>query len=306
MTDGPAAPAPRPAPGAGRPPPSFVSVIIPVRNGEQTLPEELAALAAQTYAGDWEVVVADNGSTDGTRAVCAEWEDRLPGLCVVDASDRPGSSHARNVGAEAAKGELLAFCDADDVVDEHWLAAMVAVALHHDLVGGVQEETRLNDHTTRRSRGARTRHTLVRPLGFLPFAPTSNLAVWADVYQTVGGLDIDYPQAHDVEFSWRAQLGGFDLGHASDAVVHYRYRSTVKGVAKQAYLTGYDAVQLYRDYRASGARRPSSRESLRRWFASVLRIPLLLVPGQRIASVRLLANNAGRLAASVKFRVLFL
>lgn len=292
--------------GPTRPPPALVSVIIPVRNGEGTLPEELAALTKQTYRGAWEVVVADNGSTDRTTDVCREWADRLPGFRVVDASDRPGSSHARNVGAAAARGELLAFCDADDVVDERWLESMVDVAVHHDLVGGVQDAARLNDDTVRRTRGARTRRALVRPLGFLPFAPTSNLAVWADVYRTVGGLDIAYPQAHDVEFSWRAQLGGFDLGHAPDAVVHYRYRSTVKGVAKQAYLTGHDAVQLYRDYRASGARRPAGRDVARRWAACLLRVPLLLVPSQRIASARLLANNAGRLVASVKFGVLFL
>jgi glycosyltransferase involved in cell wall biosynthesis len=289
-----------------RPAPSLVTVIIPVRNGEQTLPEELDALSKQTYAHPWEVVVADNGSTDATRRVCSAWKDRLPGFRVVDASDRAGSSHARNVGAAAALGELLAFCDADDVVDDNWLAALVEAARHHDLVGGTQEESRLNETAVRRSRGARARSRLVRPLGFLPFAPTSNLAVWADVYRTVGGLDVEYPQAHDVEFSWRAQVGGFDLGHAPDAVVHYRYRSTVKGVAKQAYLTGFDAVQLYRDYHAHGARRPAGRETLRRWAASLVRIPLMLVPSQRIASVRLLANNAGRLVASARFRVLFL
>ena len=289
-----------------RPRPKLVSVIIPVRNGEQTLGEELESLTKQTYEGAWEVIVADNGSTDRTRAVCDEWAARLPALRVVDASDRPGSSHARNVGAAAARGSLLAFCDADDVVDEHWLAALVEAALDHDLVGGVQEEGRLNDEVVRRSRGARSQRALVRPLGFLPFAPTSNLAVWAEVYRTVGGLDIDYPQAHDVEFSWRAQVSGFDLGHAPDAVVHYRYRSTVKGVAKQAYLTGYDAAQLYRDYRRNGARRPSGRETLRRWAACLWRLPLALIPSQRIASVRLLANNAGRLVGSLKFGVLFL
>ena len=121
--------------------------------------------------------------------------------------------------------------------------------------------------------------------------------MWADVYRTVGGLDVDYPQAHDVEFSWRAQLEGFDLGHAPDAVVHYRYRSTVKGVGKQAYWSGYDAVQLYRDYRQHGATRPPAKQTARRWIASLLRIPMVLVPNRRIASVRLLANNAGRLVA---------
>lgn len=288
-----------------REPPRLVTVVIPVRNGEQTIAEELEALAEQTYDGAWEVVVADNGSTDGTRRVCEAWAHRLPDFRITDASDRPGSSHARNVGAAAARGELLAFCDADDVVDKGWLAAIVEAATHHDLVGGTQEQSRLNDSSVQQSRGARTRKGLVRPLGFLPFAPTSNLAVWADVYRTVGGLDVDYPQAHDVEFSWRAQVEGFDLGFAPDAVVHYRYRSTVTGVAKQAYLTGFDAVQLYRDYRAHGARRPPARDVLRRWVAAMARIPMLLFPDQRIRSVRLLSNSAGRLVACVRFGVLF-
>ncbi len=289
-----------------RPAPSLVTVIIPVRNGEQTLGEELEALSKQSYQGAWEVVVADNGSTDHTGGVCAAWSERLPGFRVVDASDCPGSSHARNVGAAAARGELLAFCDADDVVDENWLDALVDAALVHDLVGGVQDGTLLNNETVRRSRGSRHQSILISPLGFLPFAPTSNLGVWTEVYRTVGGLDIDYPQAHDVEFSWRAQLSGFDLGHSAEAIVHYRYRDTVRGVAKQAYLTGYDTVQLYRDYRSRGAERPPLKNVVRRWASSIVRIPLILVPRQRISSVRLIANNVGRLVASAKFRVFFL
>lgn len=286
--------------------PALVTVIIPVRNGARTLPEQFSALATQRYDGDWELVVADNGSTDTTVDVCASWADRLPKLRVVDASERAGSSHARNVGAAAANGELLAFCDADDVVDQNWLRTIVEAARDHDFVGGVQEESRLNSDMIRKTRGARAKRSLVRPLGFLPFAPTSNLAIWADVYRAVGGLDVDYPQAHDVEFSWRAQLDGFDLGHTPDAIVHYRYRSTVKGVSRQAYLTGYDAVQLYRDYRKAGATRPSARDTVRRWGASLLHLPGLVIPSRRIVSIRLLANNAGRLVACVRFRVLFL
>ena len=139
---------------ARRPAPALVTVIVPVRNGARTLPEQFEALAAQRYDGAWELIVADNGSTDTTLAVCASWTDRLPRLRVVDASERAGSSHARNVGASAANGELLAFCDADDVVDESWLQAIVESARDHDLVGGVQDEARLNDDTIRETRGA--------------------------------------------------------------------------------------------------------------------------------------------------------
>ncbi len=88
---------------------------------------------------------------------------------------------------------------------------------------------------------------------FLPFTATCNLGIWAEVYRSLGGLRLSYPQAHDVEFCWRAQLAGHDLGFAADAVVHYRYRTTVRGIVRQSYLSALDAVQLHRDYRAAGA-----------------------------------------------------
>src|SRR5688500_9296124 len=97
------------------------SVVVPVRDGAATIGEQLAALAQQDFPGSWEVVVADNGSRDGTADVVRSFRDRLPGLRLVDASARPGASHARNAGAAAATGEVLAFCDADDVVDPGWL-----------------------------------------------------------------------------------------------------------------------------------------------------------------------------------------
>ena len=93
-----------------------VSVVIPARNAARTLDAQLQALAAQRFPAEWEVLVSDNGSTDATRAVAVEWAGRIPLLRVIDASARPGASAARNLGAAAAHGELLLFCDADDVV----------------------------------------------------------------------------------------------------------------------------------------------------------------------------------------------
>jgi glycosyltransferase involved in cell wall biosynthesis len=291
---------------SGRPSrPELVSVIIPVRDGEATLGEELEALARQTYRGAWEVVIADNGSTDGTRAVADEWAIKLPSLRVVDASARPGSSHARNVGAAAARGSFLAFCDADDVVDEQWLAELVAAGLVHDLVGGVQEAARLNDQRVQSWRSPRKTQALVTALDFLAFAPTSTLGVWADVYETVGGLRSEYVQAHDVEFSWRAQLAGFDLGFAPQAIVHYRYRSTPRSIARQAYWSAYDAAQLYCDYRHDGVPPPNLRHSLRRLVWLVVRSPLLVDPARRGTWVRRGADAAGRVIGSLTFRVLY-
>ncbi|HEY2642401.1 MAG TPA: glycosyltransferase family A protein, partial [Galbitalea sp.] len=98
--------------------------------------EQLEALAAQEFAGSWEVVVADNGSTDDTVARALEHAASLPDLRVVDASQHRGASHARNVGAGAAKAPFLIFLDADDAAQPGWLPAMAEAARSADLITG--------------------------------------------------------------------------------------------------------------------------------------------------------------------------
>src|SRR5579875_3680549 len=72
-----------------RPAPRLVSVIIPVRNAAKTLGETLGGLARQDYRGQWEVIVADNGSSDRPGEVVSEWYGRLPGLRLVHADGGP-------------------------------------------------------------------------------------------------------------------------------------------------------------------------------------------------------------------------
>ena len=81
-----------------------VSVVIPALNVADTIGQQLDGLACQNFNGNWEVIVADNGSTDSTREVVESFADRLPALKVIDASDRRGINHARNVGSQAARG----------------------------------------------------------------------------------------------------------------------------------------------------------------------------------------------------------
>jgi glycosyltransferase involved in cell wall biosynthesis len=95
-----------------------LSVVIPARNAADTIGVQLESLVRQRFDRPWEVVVVDNGSTDGTRAAVESFADRLPGLRIVDASERQGIGYARNRGVEAACGRLIAYCDADDAVSE--------------------------------------------------------------------------------------------------------------------------------------------------------------------------------------------
>jgi glycosyltransferase involved in cell wall biosynthesis len=282
----------------------LVSVIIPVRNGADTLREQLGALDQQTYSGSCEIVIADNGSDDGTAAIARACAPSGARLRVVDASARPGSSFARNLGASEARGDFLVFCDADDVVVPGWLEAMVRSARDFDAVTGPQDATSLNEPEVQAWRPPRA--ATLPTSGFLPYAPSCNLGVWAEVYKRTGGFREDYPQAHDVEWSWRAQLSSYTLGFAPGAVVQYRYRATMRGVARQAYLSGLDSARLYRDYRGLGMERPALRGTARTWLWIVARMPYLAAPSRRGIWMRRAAEAFGRARGSARFRVVFL
>ncbi|MDQ1522029.1 MAG: hypothetical protein QOI55_3102 [Actinomycetota bacterium] len=279
---------------------------MPVRNAAGLISEQLAALAAQDYDGEWELVVADNGSTDDTLSIARRWEDRLPRVTVVDASGRTGPSFARNRGAGHARGDFLAFCDADDVVTPSWLRSLAAGARDFDAVTGVQDARRLNSEAVQAWRPPRANGLPGSRSQILPYAPSCNLGVWAEAFQHTGGFDEEYPAGEDVEWSWRFQLAAFTLGFAPDAVVHYRYRTSMRGILRQAYLSGVAAARLYRDYRDRGVERPSLLRALRTWLWLVVRSPYVLTSANRGTWARRAGEAAGRVAGSVRFRVLFL
>ena len=127
----------------------MLSVVVPVLDCETMIETQLDALAAQDYKGDWEVLVVDNGSTDGTIEVAKAYADRLPNLRIIDASSRRGVSHARNCGARAADGDLILICDADDRVRPSWVRKMAEASRTLDIIGGYLDTKQLNDVETR-------------------------------------------------------------------------------------------------------------------------------------------------------------
>lgn len=285
-----------------RPPPSLVSVVVPVRNAETTIEAQLAALARQTYDGAWELVISDNGSRDRTLQIVGAWSDRFPAFRIVDSSAEPGVAHARNVAAETG-GDLLAFCDADDVVEDGWLAGLVAAARNADVVGGALDHASLNDGDLWSARGGATQE-LPRTYDFLPYAVGANCAVRRAVFDSIGGWRAGHAGGDDVDFSWRAQLAGFTVAFAPDAVVRYRHRDSLGGVARQVFDYARSEVGLYRAYRAEGARRRTLREVARSYLRSAAQLPLTpFSRRRRVVLVVSLAENLGRLAGSLEHRV---
>jgi len=100
-----------------------VSVVIPVYNDEGRIAAAVESALAQRFEGGFEVIVVNDGSTDGTRAVLERFGDRI---AVID-QPRRGVSAARNAGIRAAAGEYIALLDADDEWREDKLAKTVPV-----------------------------------------------------------------------------------------------------------------------------------------------------------------------------------
>jgi hypothetical protein len=89
-------------------------------------------------------------------------------------------------------------------------------------------------------------------------------------------------------------------------VVHYRYRTSPRGIARQAYVSGLDSARLYRDYRRYGMPPIPLRRSLRTWAWLVIRSSFLLSPVKRGIWVRRAGEALGRLSGSLRLRVWFL
>ena len=171
---------------SGVPPTPAVSVVIPARDAAGVIGQQLGALAAQTHR-DFEVVVADNGSTDGTadavRAAAGPLDVR-----VVDASQRPGVAHARNVGIRSALAAKILFCDADDVAEPGWVAALADALDTVDLVGGRLEVGVVNSAQEVSWTLSPTDDGLPVTMRHLPYAVGANLGARRPVARVPRGV----------------------------------------------------------------------------------------------------------------------
>ena len=93
-----------------------ISIVIPALNEERLLPDCLRSLRNQDYKGEYEIIVADNGSTDNTANIARNF-----GVRVIPANGEKSVFYARQVGADAARGDIIAQADADTVYPRDWL-----------------------------------------------------------------------------------------------------------------------------------------------------------------------------------------
>jgi GT2 family glycosyltransferase len=277
----------------------LVSVVIAVRDGMPWLEEQLCAIAGQKLSAEWEVVVADNGSQDSTRVCVAQWAERVPRIRLVDAALTRGPGAARNAGVKSAGGSLLAFCDADDVVQAGWLSRMVAALDENDVVSGVYDFGSLNGDSERKA----TPHATAQ-LGFLPFGLGANLAVRSEAFEAVSGFRENFLVGEDIDLCWRLQLAGYRFSLAEAAVVWKREPADTRSILRKAWSYGRCGPRLYRLYRAAGMHR-DLRGASKAWLWLFVNVPRLFRQPVRRQWLRTFSIRAGRLAGSVTQHVFF-
>jgi cellulose synthase/poly-beta-1,6-N-acetylglucosamine synthase-like glycosyltransferase len=244
--------------------PPSISVIVPVRDGESTIADCLDAILANDYPPDRrEVLVVDNGSSDRTAALIQARPVRYLH------EPRRGVSHARNQGIAESDGEILAFVDADCLVEPQWLTEL-ARAFDDPEVGAVAGDLQHAPPSTPAERqSARLLGNWQRfAFNSNPAYPiTANAAYRRDVIDRIGAFDPHMTRAQDVELGLRFQQhSDLRLAYAEHATARHRNRTTWRGFFRQQLGWAYGAGLVGAKFEAMGGdpvRPPRIREITR-------------------------------------------
>jgi GT2 family glycosyltransferase len=216
-------------------PPPRISVILITWKGAVYLPRCLDCLEAQTLK-DFEVVLVDNGSTDGSLDGV---ESRWPGLTlrVERLDENRGFAASNNIGARLARGHWLALLNADAFPEPDWLAQLLRAAENnpeftffasrqiqanaHDLLDGAGDAYHISGLAWRRCAGFPAAQFGLEPEEV--FSPCAAAALYSrQAFLQVGGFDEDFFSYHeDVDLGFRLRLQGFRCLYVPDAVVQH-------------------------------------------------------------------------------------
>jgi glycosyltransferase involved in cell wall biosynthesis len=283
-----------------------LSIVIPVRNGGDTLRAQLDALLTQQWSGSWEIVVVDNGSTDGTVALVGDMARAEPRVRLEHVGDVEGAGAVRNAGAALARGAAIAFCDADDVVGPSWVSAMGDALRDHDAVTGPLEVTMLNPRWLVRTRGTPSQAEAPTFHGCFPIMAAGNFAMKATVWKQLGGFDEHVLANEDAELSLRAWQQRIDVFFTPDALVHYRYRGEAAVLFRQGLRYGTYRVLVARRARRAGVPGVPRFAGWRSWLILLAWLPRATTSEGRASLAWVAGVRFGVARGCLRFRTLYL
>lgn len=229
---------------------STISVIIPVYNDSEGIGQTLQSVVQQTHPS-YEIVPVDNDSTDETPAVISKWRKQYPALIRPTAERSVQSSYAaRNTGIEHARGDVLAFIDADMTVPEGWLQAITSHFadtetdyLGYDIQVYVPEGEKGIWGWYDQIMGLPSQYHYENN----QFVPTSCLAVRKETIEKVGEFDERLRSGGDKEFGERVHNHPtLSTKFSDDIVAYHPARTTFKEHREKAIRIGRGMGQLYK------------------------------------------------------------
>jgi GT2 family glycosyltransferase len=224
-----------------------VSVVVAGYNSARTLGPCLDSLSRLNYP-DYEVILVDDGSTDDTAAVAGAF----PAVRYIRHERNLGLSVARNTGIAAARGEVVAFTDADCRADEDWLHYTVGELLDSGAAGvGGHNLLPPDDSWVAAA-------VMVSPGGpahvlltdrVAEHIPGCNMVFWKRALEEVGGFDPQFRKAgDDVDICWRLQQQDCHLGFSHAGFVWHARRSTIRAYLQQQQGYGEAEALLARKH----------------------------------------------------------
>lgn len=220
-----------------------ISVIVPAYNAAALLPACLAALGAQSRPPD-EVIVVDDGSTDGTAEAAKPYRARLLKI------SHGGPAAARNRGAVAATGEILLFTDADCAPAPDWVAQMEGVFADREVAGarGVYLTRQRGLVPRFVQQEYQDKYDRLRPLAPIDFIDTYSAAYRRNIFLDNGGFETAFPapSVEDQEFSFRLFQKGYRLVFAPRAAVYHQHDASAWEYVRRKFNIGYWKAFLLR------------------------------------------------------------
>ncbi|WP_118840569.1 glycosyltransferase [Salinibacter ruber] len=227
----------------------MVSAIVPVYNETSEIANCIKSLLKQNIREDYEIIVVDNGSDDGTKKIIQEYSVKM-----IEENSVQTPYAARNAGIRAGNGEIFAFTDADCEVDSNWLSAGVKSIREDKTVGalaGKIEGGRARTPVERRlneigwlSQEATMNHE------FLPYPQTANAFYRREVFEKVGLFPTNWVSAGDADLAWRMQINTkYKLKYEGGARVVHNHRSDIISLFKQCKKWGHGKYLLKNKYK---------------------------------------------------------
>ncbi len=220
---------------------SQASIVVAVHNGESTIGRCIESLLELVWCTP-EIVVVENGSTDGTRRVLDGFGDRIR---VIQESKR-GPAAARNAGIRAATGDCVAITDADCVVDRQWLSNLTEPLADPrvGVAGGRIESVEPCNRIERFGDRIHDHHAAIE--GFeRPYVISMNWASPKSILFEAGLFDETLLRGSDVDLSWRIHSLGYRLVYVDGAVVRHRNESTWRGLFNEGLMHGAGSERVH-------------------------------------------------------------